>query len=143
MAKHVLIWLVLVVVIMGVIQSISSNEMSGGALDYTTFVNKVIGGEVRSVNIKDGHNITGKMNNGSGFSVVIPVYDGKLLETLREHNVQATGEFEESSGFLSSVLISWMPVILLVGVWIYFMRQMQGGGKATSFGKSKARMLAP
>ena len=143
MAKHVLIWLVLVVVIMGVIQSISSNEMSGGVLDYTTFVNKVIGGEVRSVNIKDGHNITGKMNNGSGFSVVIPVYDGKLLETLREHNVQATGEFEESSGFLSSVLISWMPVILLVGVWIYFMRQMQGGGKATSFGKSKARMLAP
>ena len=144
MAKHILVWLVFAVIIMALIQSISSEGFSDKSLDYTDFVNKVVNKEVSSVNIKDGRFITGRLSGGSTFSTVIPVYDGTLLEKLREGNVKTTGEYEEPSGFLSGFLVSWLPLILLLGVWIYFMRQMQGGGgKATNFGKSKARMLSP
>jgi cell division protease FtsH len=144
MAKHILVWLIFAVIMMALIQSISSDGYSENNLDYTEFVNKVLNNEVGSVNIKDGRNVTGRLNSGTSFNTVIPVYDGGLLDKLREHNVKTTGEYEEPSGLLSGVLMSWLPLILLIGVWLYFMRQMQGGGsKATNFGKSRARMLSP
>lgn len=144
MAKHIIVWLLIGILIMGLVQAVSNSEMQGAQIDYTTFIKKVESGEIQSVTIKEGRGVTGKTKSGSPFNTVIPVYDENLLEILRKNDVAATGEFEEPSGIFSSILISWFPVILLIGVWIYFMRQMGGGGgKASAFGKSKARMLSP
>ncbi len=144
MAKHILVWLVITVMIMGLLQLINPDGANDSNFPYTDFVNKVLGDEIKSVNIKDSRFITGSMNNGQPFSTVIPMYDSTLLDKLREHNVKTTGEYEEPSGLLSGFLMSWLPLLLLLGVWFYFVRQMQGGSsKASSFGKSKARMLSP
>lgn len=144
MTKHFFVWAIIAIVIMFVIQSINTAENAGETVDYVTFLNKVESDMVQSIDIKDSRVIHGKYSSGGSFSTVIPIYDENLVKTLKEHNVKTKGEFEEGSGFWGSLLISWAPVILLLAVWIYFMRQMQGGGsKAISFGKSKARMLSP
>ncbi len=144
MAKHILVWLVLAVIIMALIQTISSEGYTENSLDYTDFVKKVLNDDIKSVNIKDARYITGSTSSGTAFTTVIPVYDSQLLEKLREHNVRTTGEYEEPSGFLSGLFMSWLPLVILVVIWLYFIRQMQGGGsKATNFGRSKARMLSP
>lgn len=144
MAKHIFVWLIIAIVIMSLIQAINTSEYAGSTMDYTSFYNAVEGDQVSSVTVTNGRNIIGKMKSDSSFNTTIPVYDENLIKTLREHQVKVTGEFEESTGFWGNMFISWLPVIFLVAVWIYFMRQMQGGGsKAISFGKSKARMLTP
>ena len=144
MAKHIFVWLIIAIVIMSLIQAINTSEYAGSTMDYTSFYNAVEGDQVSSVTVTNGRNIIGKTKSDSSFNTTIPVYDENLIKTLREHQVKVTGEFEESTGFWGNMFISWLPVIFLVAVWIYFMRQMQGGGsKAISFGKSKARMLTP
>ena len=77
------------------------------------------------------------------YTTYIPVQDPKLLDNLLTKNVKVVGEPPEEPSLLASIFISWFPMLLLIGVWIFFMRQMQGGGGkgAMSFGKSKARML--
>lgn len=107
---------------------------------FSDFAEAVSADQVKSV-VMQGKNITGVFKDGRDFKSFAPE-DPELIGLLREHKVQIQAKPEEESGIWSSIVISWFPMLLLIGVWIFFMRQMQaGGGKALAFGKSKARMV--
>ncbi len=114
---------------------------TSGAYNYSKFLESVNSGEVERVQIQ-GDKIRGQLSNGNGFEVVMPD-DPKLIDTLIEKGVEIEAKQIEGPGFLKSLLLNLLPLVLFIGVWVYLMRQMQGGGKggAMSFGKSKARML--
>ncbi len=144
MAKNLILWLVIAVVLMSVFQSFGPGENNGRAVDYTTFVQEVGQGQVQEATFK-GEEITfTRRGGGSRYVTYMPVYDQKLLDDLINQNVKVQGTPPEEQSLLSTIFISWFPMILLIGVWIFFMRQMQGGGGkgAMSFGKSKARMMS-
>lgn len=142
MAKNLILWLVIAVVLMTLFQSFGPNESNGRRVDYSTFMSDVIQDQVRETRI-NGREINVKKKDNSRYTTFIPVNDPKLLDTLLAKNVKVAGEPPEEQSLLASIFISWFPMLLLIGVWIFFMRQMQGGGGrgAMSFGKSKARML--
>lgn len=109
-------------------------------LNYTEFLAKVRKNEVDSVKIQ-GARVTGTLVGGQRFSTYTPD-DPTLVDTLVRHNVQVKAEPLEEAPWYVTVLASWFPMLLLIGVWIFFMRQMQsGGGKAMSFGRSRAKMV--
>ncbi|MFC3914650.1 ATP-dependent zinc metalloprotease FtsH [Pseudaeromonas sharmana] len=142
MAKNLILWLVIAVVLMSLFQSFSPGDSSGRQLDYTTFVREVSQEQIREVRI-EGKTINGVKRNGDKFTTIIPMPDGKLIDDLLKYNVKVIGEKPEEPSLLGSIFISWFPMLLLIGVWIFFMRQMQGGGGkgAMSFGKSRARLM--
>ncbi|MGH6873230.1 MAG: ATP-dependent zinc metalloprotease FtsH [Rhizomicrobium sp.] len=113
-----------------------------GDISYTTFVQDVNAGQVKSVVIK-GQNINGELANKSLFATMAPASDPSLTQRLIDHSVDVKVQKPDDDSFsLFSILISWFPMLLLVGLWIYFLRQMQaGGGKAMGFGKSRAKLL--
>ncbi|MGK7865161.1 ATP-dependent zinc metalloprotease FtsH [Falsiroseomonas sp. E2-1-a4] len=108
---------------------------------YSDFLNEVNAGQVRDVTIQ-GRTVTGQLNDGRSFSTFTPE-DPQLVSRLTERGVRVVARPEESDvNPLFQILISWFPMLLLIGVWIFFMRQMQGGGgRAMGFGKSKAKLL--
>ncbi|MBN1363921.1 MAG: ATP-dependent zinc metalloprotease FtsH [Syntrophaceae bacterium] len=117
------------------------NQPKEGTKDiiYSEMVAFLDKGEISEVTIQ-GDNINGKLTNGTVFKTFAPK-DDKLVEQFREKGVKITAKPVEESPWLT-VLISWAPMILLIGIWIFFMRQMQaGGGKAMAFGKSRARLM--
>ncbi|WP_102794883.1 ATP-dependent zinc metalloprotease FtsH [Bowmanella denitrificans] len=143
MAKNLILWLVIAVVLMTVFQSFTPGESSGRQYDYTQFINEVNQGMVREVRI-DGREIKGVSRSGESFTTYIPsVGDNGLVTDLIKNDVRMINEPPERPSMLANIFISWFPMLLLIGVWIFFMRQMQGGGGrgAMSFGKSKARLL--
>ncbi|BCL68683.1 Cell division protease ftsH [Vibrio nigripulchritudo SFn27] len=143
MAKNLILWLVIAVVLMSVFQSFGPGENSGRTVDYTTFVQEVGQGQIREAQFKD-REITYYRRDNTRYVTYMPVYDSKLLDDLINKNVKVVGTPPEEQSLLGTIFISWFPMILLIGVWIFFMRQMQGGGGkgAMSFGKSKARMMS-
>ncbi len=145
MAKNLILWLVIAVVLMSVFQSFSPGETKGSQMAYSEFVSQVNNGNIRRADFgEDGRTINGMTNNGQTFKTVVPTqYDPKILDDLLANNVQTQGTPPEEPSILTSIFISWFPMLLLIGVWIFFMRQMQGGGGrgAMSFGKSKARLM--
>jgi cell division protease FtsH len=109
-------------------------------LSFSEFLNKIDEGNVKDV-ILQGNNADGHLNDGSKFSTYMPYYPD-LVDRLKQAGVRIDAvPIDSKMNSLMSILISWFPLILLVGVWIYFMRNMQGGGKAMGFGKSRAKML--
>ncbi|MCC4263675.1 ATP-dependent zinc metalloprotease FtsH [Oceanimonas baumannii] len=142
MAKNLILWLVIAVVLMSVFQSFSPGEPSGRQTDYSTFVQEVAQGQIREVRM-DGQTINGVKRSGDRFTTIMPSEDPQLLNDLLNNNVRVVGEKPEEPSLLTSIFISWFPMLLLIGVWVFFMRQMQGGGGkgAMTFGKSKARLL--
>lgn len=145
MAKNLILWLVIAVILMSVFQSFTPNGGNESQLDYTNFVQDVRQGQVREATVDRNGVIKGTRSNGEAFVTVIPGgYDRDLINDLVKKGVRATGELPEEPSILTSIFISWFPMLLLIGVWIFFMRQMQGGGGkgAMSFGKSKARLLS-
>ncbi|RTZ15037.1 ATP-dependent zinc metalloprotease FtsH [Vibrio aquaticus] len=144
MAKNLILWLVIAVVLMSVFQSFGPGESNGRAVDYTTFVQEVGQGQIQEATFKDGEISFTRRGGGSRYVTYMPVYDQKLLDDLINQNVKVQGTPPEEQSLLGTIFISWFPMILLIGVWIFFMRQMQGGGGkgAMSFGKSKARMMS-
>ncbi|MBM7038601.1 ATP-dependent zinc metalloprotease FtsH [Vibrio ulleungensis] len=143
MAKNLILWLVIAVVLMSVFQSFGPSDGNGRTVDYTTFIQEVGQGQVREAQINDKEIIFYR-NDSSRYVTYMPVYDTKLLDDLINQKVKVTGTPPEEQSLLGTIFISWFPMILLIGVWIFFMRQMQGGGGkgAMSFGKSKARMMS-
>ena len=146
MAKNLILWLVIAVVLMMVFQNISGGDTQRTAMPYSVFLQQVDRGDIRKATIDDSKNeIRGERRNGETFVTYIPYLDMKLMDELLEGNKVAIveGKPAESQSLLASIFISWFPMLLLIGVWIFFMRQMQGGGGkgAMSFGKSKARLL--
>ena len=141
MVKNLVLWVVIAVVMMTAYQSFNS-PTAENTTDYTTFVYDVSNGQVREARF-DTNEITVTKNDGSKYTTVMPpLEDKKLLDDLLSKKVKVEGTPFEKRSFLSQILISWFPMLFLVGVWVFFMRQMQGGGgKAMSFGKSRAKML--
>jgi cell division protease FtsH len=144
MAKNLILWLVIAVVLMSVFQSFGPGENSGKAVDYTTFVKEVGQGQIQDAQFKDSVITFTRSGGSTHYVTYMPVYDQKLLDDLINQNVKVQGTPPEEQSLLGTIFISWFPMILLIGVWIFFMRQMQGGGGkgAMSFGKSKARMMS-
>ncbi|HHE9442459.1 TPA: ATP-dependent zinc metalloprotease FtsH [Haemophilus influenzae 10810] len=141
MVKNLVLWVVVAVIMMTAYQSFNSSSVENST-DYTTFVYDVSNGQVTAARF-DANEITVTKTDGSKYSTVMPpLEDKKLLDDLLSKKVKVEGTPFEKRGFLSQILISWFPMLFLVGVWVFFMRQMQGGGgKAMSFGKSRAKML--
>lgn len=143
MAKNLILWLVIAVVLMSVFQSFSPSEPAGRQTDYSTFVQEVAQGQIREVRM-DGQTINGVKRSGDRFTTIMPSEDPQLLNDLLNNNVRVVGEKPEEPSLLTSIFISWFPMLLLIGVWVFFMRQMQGGGGkgAMTFGKSRARLMS-
>ena len=141
MVKNLVLWVVVAVVMMTAYQSFNSNGVSDST-DYTTFVYDVSNSQVKEARF-DANEITVTKNDGSKYMTIMPpLEDKKLLDDLLNKKVKIEGTPFEKRSLLSQILISWFPMLFLVGVWVFFMRQMQGGGgKAMSFGKSRAKML--
>ncbi|MFA0012675.1 ATP-dependent zinc metalloprotease FtsH [Vibrio lentus] len=145
MAKNLILWLVIAVVLMSVFQSFGPGESNGRAVDYTTFVQEVGQGQIQDAQFNNSEISFTRRGGGAKYVTYMPVYDQKLLDDLINQNVKVQGTPPEEQSLLGTIFISWFPMILLIGVWIFFMRQMQGGGGgkgAMSFGKSKARMMS-
>ena len=146
LAKNLLLWVVILVVLMSVFNSFSERAAAQPELSYSDFLSQVKQGQVDTVAI-EGQNIRGKLKTGQAFKVYSPETDNTaLIGTLLEADVKIIGEPPPSTPLAVTLLINSFPILLLIAVWIYFMRQMQGGGGgrgAMSFGKSRARMLSP
>ena len=142
MAKNLILWLVIAVVLMSLFQGFGGDNDKQSAIDYTTFNKEVSQGQIQQVQI-DGQVIKGIKSNQSTFVTYIPAPDLDLMNYLIKHEVKVEGTAPEETSFLASIFVSWFPMLLLIGVWVFFMRNMQGGGKggAMSFGKSKAKLM--
>ena len=143
-SRNLALWVIIGLLVFALFNLFQGSSTQRGAqtqLAFSDFLTSVEGGEVRDVTIK-GNNISGHYRDGRNFATYAP-NDPALIEKLNKQGVRITAmPSEEGSPTLWGILISWFPMLLLIGVWIFFMRQMQGGsGKAMGFGKSKARML--
>jgi cell division protease FtsH len=144
MAKNLILWLVIAVVLMSVFQSFGPGDSAGRQVDYTSFVREIGNDQIQEVKFDD-RELSVTRRDGSNYVTYMPVMnDPKLLDDLLNKNVSVKGTPPEEPSMLASIFISWFPMLLLIGVWIFFMRQMQGGGGkgAMSFGKSKAKMMS-
>jgi cell division protease FtsH len=144
MAKNLILWVVIALVLMSVFNNFGQRRASSHQIDYSQFIADVKNGRVQKVIIEDRH-IQGVMQNGDRFSTYTPETDNRaLVGDLLNNGVIIDAQPPEQQGLLMQIFISWFPMLLLIGVWIFFMRQMQGGGGgrgALSFGKSRARLL--
>ena len=143
MVKNLILWAVVAVVMMTVYQGFNSTT-AGTTTDYTTFIGDVENNQVIQTKFNETGEILVTKKDGTKYTTVLPLQleDKEILYDLLKKKVKIEGAMPEKRGLLSQILVSWFPMLFLVGVWIYFMRQMQGGGgKAMSFGKSRAKML--
>ena len=139
--KNLALWLVISLVMIMLFNMMTQQGRELKPVPYTTFLAALDEGEVVDVTIK-GSNLEGTYTDGSAFKTYVPD-DPDLISLLREQGVAIQAEPDESNSFWMSILVSWGPILLLIAVWIFFMRQMQsGGGKAMSFGKSRAKLLS-
>jgi len=140
--KNLGLWLIIGLVVVLLFNLFSKPKGPAPEITYTDFINYVKKGEVARVTLED-EKVVGQFVNKSHFRTAIPVQDPDLLSLLKEKNVVIKVKPREITPWYMTLLISWFPMLLLIGVWIFFMRQMQaGGGRAMSFGRSRARMLS-
>ena len=144
MLKNMLVWIVIAVVIMSVFNNFIPQKEGSTNLSYSEFINQVKDNQIESVMIEaDGKTISGTYKNGTKF-LTYGLNDPKLVDDLLSNNIEILTEPPAKPSLFLQILIQWFPMLLLIGVWLFFMRQMQGGsgGKgAMSFGKSKAKMM--
>lgn len=144
MAKNLLLWLVIAVVLLTVFQNFSP-QASQESMTYTEFVNEVQTDQIKEVTV-DGLIISGTRHDNSSFEAVRPqIADDRLMGDLLNHNVEVKGRKPEQASLWQQLLVASFPILLIIVVFMFFMRQMQGGaggkGGPMSFGKSKARLL--
>ena len=138
--KHIAPWLVLALVLFMLFSVFSKQYRREPEIVFSEFMAAVERGDVQEVVIQ-GHNIEGKYKNGESFRTFEPD-DPELVKSLRVKQVKIAAKPDYESPWYMLLLLNWLPMLLLIGVWIFFMRQMQvGGGKAMSFGKSRAKLL--
>ncbi len=145
LTKNLLVFVVVAVVLMSVFQNLSGiSGINVERQDYSDFLNQIRSGQVQRVEFQ-GDKITYGDREPLSFYTISPETDNNaLIGLLEDNNVRFTAEEPETQSLIGQLLISSFPILLLIGVWIYFMRQMQGGGRggAMSFGKSKAKLLS-
>jgi cell division protease FtsH len=143
LGKNFLLWLVAIVLLVAAYDFFNAGPSQQTQLTFSHFLREVEQGNVSQVTI-EGHNLNGVFKDGSSFSTYSPDYPN-LIDKLNENSVEFKAQpIDNSMNSLFGVLLGWFPILLLIGVWIFFMRQMQsGGGKggAMGFGKSRARMM--
>ncbi|MDX2458213.1 MAG: ATP-dependent zinc metalloprotease FtsH [Gammaproteobacteria bacterium] len=143
LAKNLMLWVVIAIVLMTVFNNFGPKTSGSQSINYSDFINEVQQGRVQRVEMEE-HTVTGTRIDGSKFTTMTPPEDPKLVDDLLSNKVEVKVNEPNQHGLLMTIFINWFPMLLLIGVWIFFMRQMQGGGGgrgAMSFGKSKARML--
>jgi cell division protease FtsH len=139
-SKHIALWTVLALVLFGIFSVFSKQYRREPDIIFSEFMGGVGRGEIREVVIQGNH-IQGKYKNGEQFRTFAPD-DPELVKSLRARDVKIAVKPKYESPWYWMLLLNWLPMLLLIGVWIFFMRQMQvGGGKAMSFGKSRAKLL--
>ncbi|MFO1154581.1 MAG: ATP-dependent zinc metalloprotease FtsH [Rhodospirillales bacterium] len=142
-SRNLALWVIVALLVFALFNLFQGSAPRGSqqSLAYSDFIQQVDSGEVREVTLK-GQTISGVLRDGRSITTFAPA-DGELIDRLQKHSVRITAQpAEDGAPTIWSVLISWFPMLLLIGVWIFFMRQMQsGGGKAMGFGKSRARLL--
>lgn len=142
MLKNLFLWLIIAIVLITIFSNFGPQEQNVTQYTYSEFMQTMKNNNVESVVIQNDI-ITGKTKDGKHFTTYMPMQDQTLLAELLKQKVQVQGEPPKQRSLLMQILISWAPFLLLIGVWVFFMRQMQGGGKGgpMSFGRSKARLL--
>jgi cell division protease FtsH len=141
MFKNLAVWLVIGLVLMTVFNQFNSRQVTQASMEYSQFMEEVGRGSITKVVI-EGRVLKATTSDGRKLTTYAPP-DLWMVSDLLKHGVKVEAKPEEEQSFLMNIFISWFPMLLLIGVWVFFMRQMQGGGKggAFSFGKSKARLL--
>ena len=144
MAKNLILWLIIAAVLLTVFNNFNT-ESPNAQLNYSDFIAEVQRDRVRQVVI-EGHIVSGVFNDDARFETVLPsVEDPKLMDDLLSHNVKVVGKQPEGQSLWAQLLVAAFPILVILAVFMFFMRQMQGGaggkGGPMSFGKSKARML--
>ncbi len=141
MFKNLAVWLVIGLVLMTVFNQFNSRQVTQASMEYSQFMDEVGRGSITKVVI-EGRVLKATTADGRKLTTYAPP-DLWMVSDLLKHGVKVEAKPEEEQSFLMNIFISWFPMLLLIGVWVFFMRQMQGGGKggAFSFGKSKARLL--
>ena len=138
--KNLALWLVIGIVLIALFNIFNKPIIIQSEVIFSDFMDQVEQGQVNEVMIR-GDNITGKYIDDQAFETTAPPKYPDLIKMLRDKNVRIVVVAPEQTSWYMSVLISWFPMLLLLGIWMFFMRQMQvGGGKALSFGKSRARL---
>lgn len=145
--KNLFLWIIISVILVSAFSNFGSHQLGVEHITYSQFVNQVSQGEVKNVTIAN-RKVRGVTSSGQRFSTFIPMEDQFLLNELIKKGVEVSGKEPEQQSILMQIFISWFPMLLLIGLWIFFMRQMQGGGGGgkggpMSFGRSRARMLVP
>ncbi|QBR83203.1 ATP-dependent zinc metalloprotease FtsH [Legionella israelensis] len=143
MVKNLFLWLIIAIVLVSVFSNFGPRHAASEKIPYSQFLKEIDQGMVNSVTIEDNKVIKGVTKNNKRFVTYIPMQDNALLGDLLKNNVEVSGQEKQQESFLLHLFINWFPMLLLIGVWIFFMRQMQGGGGrgAMSFGRSRARLL--
>ncbi|MBK8510259.1 MAG: ATP-dependent zinc metalloprotease FtsH [Candidatus Competibacter sp.] len=145
MVKNILLWVVIAVVLMSVFNSFGPKVAPSAQMSYSQFLQDAKEGRIAQVVI-DGRAIQGRTSGGERFTTYSPETDNSaMIGDLLNHGVEIEGQPPEKQGLLMQIFISWFPMLLLIGIWVFFLRQMQGGGAgrgAMSFGKSRARMMS-
>ena len=145
MVKNILLWVVIAVVLMSVFNSFGPKVAPSAQMSYSQFLQEAKEGRIAQVMI-DGRAIQGRTGGGERFTTYSPETDNSaMIGELLKHGVDIEGQPPEKQGLLMQIFISWFPMLLLIGIWVFFLRQMQGGGAgrgAMSFGKSRARMMS-
>jgi cell division protease FtsH len=134
--KNMALWVVILVVILLLVTLLRQDETAPPDIAYSEFLSELAMGEISDVTIEDGH-ISGKRNEDDDFTTYVPSEAASdLAVLLRERDVDFKFVPKAESSFWRQIMLMWFPLVLFIGLWIFFIRQMQsGGGKAMSFGK--------
>lgn len=143
MVKNLFLWLIIAIVLVSVFSNFGPNPADLQKLSYSQFLKETEKGQITSVTIEDNKVIKGVTKNNQRFVTYMPLQDQALLGQLLKNHVEVKGQEKPQESFLLHLFVNWFPMLLLIGVWVFFMRQMQGGGGrgAMSFGRSRARLL--
>ncbi|MGZ5032384.1 MAG: ATP-dependent zinc metalloprotease FtsH [Usitatibacter sp.] len=142
--RTIMVWLVIGVILTMVFMQVGNRTSSANALDYSTFMEEARLGHIAKVKLDNNRTVKATSRDGKVYTVNTPgIQDPWMVGDLMKYGVTVEAQPVEEQSLLMSIFVSWFPMLLLIGVWIFFMRQMQGGGRggAFSFGKSRARML--
>ena len=137
------LWLVIALVLVSVFSNMSPNHGVTEKVSYSQFLKDIKQDSIQSIMVEEDKVIRGTTKNNQTFVTYMPLPDFALLDELIKHNVDVNGQEKQQESFLMHIFVNWFPMFLLIGVWVFFMRQMQGGGGkgAMSFGRSRARLL--
>jgi cell division protease FtsH len=143
MVKNLFLWLIIAIVLVSVFSNFGPSRQMTERVSYSEFLRNIDQGDVSAVVIEDDRIIKGLSKSNHRFTTYMPLRDDALLGELLKYKVDVSGQEKQQESFLLHLFVNWFPMLLLIGVWVFFMRQMQGGGGrgAMSFGRSRARLL--